>query len=342
MPRLPVAGGSDALTSASRLLSPEEIAVRAGSETAFLRLPAPATLFSERAIRLRQRAAGHPMRDYLLFAAEVAEAQHRTVAHYPEVALPDSAAIDAAESRIEPPLPVSTWRRDPAWQTGLHALLDTLAERLPAGAPAAAVVARLRATDAAEVERQADRLLAAIPVGLDVATAPLIGAGLQLYWSTLVDRTARTLGERAFGRTGTATRCPCCASPPTASVLRIGGDESGTRSLHCSLCSAQWHYVRIKCAHCESTKGIHYQTLEGRTEASAAGGAPAGRGPAVKAECCDTCKHYLKIVQMDVDAEVEPVADDLATLPLDLLLSESGYAPAGVNLLIVFGDPGGD
>jgi FdhE protein len=225
-------------------------------------------------------------------------------------------------------------------------MLAALSKRLPAGSPAAAVVERLRDADPAQVDLQADRVLAGIPVGLDVATAPMIAAGLQLYWSTLVDRTAQAHGARAFGRTGAATRCPCCGSAPTASVLRIGGDESGTRYLHCSMCGTQWHYVRIKCAHCESTKGIHYQTLEG-TEAAGKpvampGGSAARRGPAVKAECCDECGHYLKIVQMDVDAEVEPVADDLATLPLDLLLSEAGKTSAGVNPLIVFGDPGGD
>jgi formate dehydrogenase maturation protein FdhE len=38
--------------------------------------PQPATLFAERALRLRQLAAGHAMRDYLLLMAVVCEALH--------------------------------------------------------------------------------------------------------------------------------------------------------------------------------------------------------------------------------------------------------------------------
>lgn len=38
------------------------------------------------------------------------------------------------------------------------------------------------------------------------------------------------------------------------------------------------------------------------------------------------------------NAHVEPVADDLATLTLDLLVSDAGYQRHGTNLLLLFGD----
>ena len=38
------------------------------------------------------------------------------------------------------------------------------------------------------------------------------------------------------------------------------------------------------------------------------------------------------------DLHVEPLADDLATLTLDLLVSEAGFGRHGVNLLLLFGD----
>ena len=41
---------------------------------------------------------------------------------------------------------------------------------------------------------------------------------------------------------------------------------------------------------------------------------------------------------MDRDPHAEPVADDLATLTLDLLVSETGAQRHGVNLML-FGDP---
>jgi FdhE protein len=41
----------------------------------------------------------------------------------------------------------------------------------------------------------------------------------------------------------------------------------------------------------------------------------------------------------DRDPQVDAVADDLATLPLDLLVSEAGLQRHGVNLMLLFGDP---
>jgi len=55
----------------------------------------------------------------------------------------------------------------------------------------------------------------------------------------------------------------------------------------------------------------------------------------VRAECCDGCKSYLKIVAQDKDPHVDPVADDLATLALDMLADEAGYERAGPNLLLM-------
>jgi formate dehydrogenase accessory protein FdhE len=38
---------------------------------------------------------------------------------------------------------------------------------------------------------------------------------------------------------------------------------AGHRYLHCGLCATEWHMVRVKCTHCESTKGVAYQGIEG-------------------------------------------------------------------------------
>ena len=329
------------VTQAARLLTPEEIAVQAGQRTPFLRLP-ERSVFADRELRLRQLAAGHPMRDFLLFMTELARAQHERLQHYPAVALPDAAALDAASREGAPPLPALGWARDPAWRSELRALLDALLPRLasrPENAGVQAVVKALRACDDATLERQADRLLGGVVVGLDLGAAPLIAAGLQTYWTQLVLSTEAARGNdrlTPFGRTDDATLCPCCGSRPTASITRIGADESGYRYLHCALCSTQWHMVRIKCAHCDSTKGIGYQSLE------AVGGADRPSvvaKDAVQVETCDECGHYLKIVHMERDAHVEPVADDLASLTLDLLVSEAGRERHGVNLMLLFGDP---
>ena len=64
--------------------------------------------------------------------------------------------------------------------------------------------------------------------------------------------------------------------------------------------------------------------------------------PATEAETCDACGHYLKIVHMERDVNVEPVADDLGSVTLDLLVSEAGFRRHGINLMLLFGDDGTD
>lgn len=331
-----------ATATTTRLLSPEEIAVQAGQQVPYVRLPERATVFAERETRLRQLAAGHAMRDYLLFVADLVHGQHQALQRHPAVPLPDAACIDAAASAGRPTLAFADWPRDPAWRTALRTLLTDLAPRLAAGA-AREAVERTRALDDAALERFADRLLGGAVAGLDLAMAPLVAAGLQLYFTHLAIATQAERGDDRlppFGRTDDATRCPCCGSLPTASVNRIGGDAQGYRYLHCALCSAQWHMVRIKCSHCQGTKGIGYQGLEALPgHVPPATGAAAG---AVQAETCSECGHYLKILHMAKDNFVEPLADDLASLTLDLLVSETGLTRHGVNLMLLFGDAEGD
>jgi FdhE protein len=87
------------------------------------------------------------------------------------------------------------------------------------------------------------------------------------------------------------------------------------------MCETQWHMVRVKCSNCESTKGISYYAI-------------AGTSGAVKAEACDECGSYLKIVYMDKDPHVDPGADDLATLALDLMMGDGGKSRSGPNLFL--------
>jgi FdhE protein len=69
---------------------------------------------------------------------------------------------------------------------------------------------------------------------------------------------------------------------------------------------------------CESTAGIAYEELES--------------GPdTVKAETCESCHGYLKILHQHKNPQLEAVADNVATLGLDLLLRENGYRRGAVN-----------
>ena len=78
--------------------------------------------------------------------------------------------------------------------------------------------------------------------------------------------------------------------------------------------------MRVKCLACGSTKGIGYREVESE-----------GGKATIKAEVCDTCSGWLKILYQNLNASLEPVADDVASLGLDLLMGGSEYARKGLN-----------
>ena len=303
-----------------------------------MRLPDGPREFGQRQARLRSLATGHPMRDYLLFVAAIAAAQQRAIEALPALDLPDDSQLQANLDRFGVPLPAVGWPRDPRWREALRGILQQLSPVLESAASDR--VQRLAAESDVFYETQADRLLGGITLGLDLAAAPLIAAALQVYWVRLVAQTAERFGASIFERPAPGPSCPCCGVRPTASIVRIGGMEGGYRYLHCALCSAQWHLVRVKCSHCLSTKGIHYEALDPVDPARSGRGLERAPIAAVRAECCDECGHYLKILSMEKDPDIDPVADDLATVALDLLVSEAGKVSAGTNLMLLYGDPG--
>jgi FdhE protein len=308
------------MTQIHSILPAEQIAAGRAGEIPFLRLPDVRSLFADRARRLRQLAGDYPLGDYLLFVARVADAQQALLGALPPIMLPNVADMARAHEHGMAPLAAISFRREPVWCDMLRRMLRRLADEVEGGLRDTLV--KLEGMRNDYYEAQASKLLAGVTLGLDRAHAPLIGAALQVYWSHLVT----VLGEDGFPPLDVPTLCPCCGSRPTASIARIGGESSGYRYLHCSLCSAEWHYVRIKCSNCESTKGIHYYGIEGGSDA-------------VKAECCDECGTYRKILYQDKDPHVDPVADDLASLALDLLVAEQhGKRLAGVNFMLIHGE----
>ena len=141
---------------------------------------------------------------------------------------------------------------------------------------------------------------------------------------------AAAIDARQAPYTEPASICPVCGSAPVASVLRIGGNIAGHRYLHCSLCATEWHMVRIKCSHCESTKGVRYQGAED---------AEGKIGEVVQAETCTACHTYRKLVNQEKDPYAEPLADDLASLTLDLLMGDTDFSRASGNPLLFIEKP---
>ncbi len=298
------------------IIRPGQFEVAAG-DIPELRLP-DFQPFARRARRLRQLAAGHSLGDYLIFAAALAEAQQEQLDGLPALPMPDADLLTRCREHGMPPLALGGWPRDPVWRIVVIQLVDALEEIAPA--PARAAFARLRKAGDEWLESQADRLLEGDRQGLDVACAPVIGAALQVYWTRL----AAALDTVWIARPESHGLCPVCGSPPVAGVVR-GDADHGLRYLHCALCGTEWHVVRAQCSHCDNDKGIVYYTVEDRKDP-------------VQAEACPECGSYLKLCRMDQDPDVEPSADDLASLALDLLMSEEGFARSGVNYLMVQGE----
>ena len=46
----------------------------------------------------------------------------------------------------------------------------------------------------------------------------------------------------------------------------------------------------------------------------------------VKAESCDECRTYAKMIYQMHDPKLDPFADDLASLGLDLMVAEAGWS----------------
>jgi len=283
-------------------------------EIPFLLLPERNT-FQARAARLSALAEGHALADYLRFLAALARAQHESLSLFRDVLLPEAQELERCREHGMPPLGTRGWNRDPVWREALRFILTELeAGALPEGTHA--TIGRLKDTDDASLERLAEAIFAGDNhEGLDRAAVPFIGAALQAYWLHLVT----VLGAGAFGRLDIPHLCPACGSAPMASVVSSGSDH-GLRYLTCPLCNMRWHAVRIKCVFCDTTKGIGYYGIEGGSAA-------------VKAESCDTCHGYLKILYMEKDPNVEALADDVASMALDVLMAESGITRRGTNFL---------
>ena len=330
-----------------RLLEPGEIESLDHNAIPRLLLPQARGLFTARAARLRQLAnneitgipVGESMQGYLRLMAALVDAQAAVAVSLPAetFALPDAAEITLSLDHNMPPLPVSG-ARPASWRTVFAAILDQLEPLAKEQPQMAGVLAQLRELDAAQLEGGADAVLAELTEGVDPLHAPFIAAALQVVWAMR----ASQLDSPAVQPLVTNTLCPVCGSHPVASVIRIGGQSQGYRYLHCSACASEWHMVRVKGSCCEHTSRIAYQSLEAADDKTVAAADPAlinkANDPSkvARAETCEDCKTYRKIFNQEHDFNVEPLADDLASLTLDLLVGEAGYARASGNPLLWF------
>ena len=133
---------------------------------------------------------------------------------------------------------------------------------------------------------------------------------LREYQASQADRTSGAIGPT----------CPFCHSKPVAGILRGEGDGA-KRSLLCSLCATEWEYRRIVCPNCgeedkEKLPIYHAPEIDH-----------------VRIEACDTCRTYIKSVDLTKNGRAVPVVDELATVTLTLWAEDHNYAKLERNLL---------
>lgn len=118
----------------------------------------------------------------------------------------------------------------------------------------------------------------------------------------------------------TSFLCPFCNRKPAGGVLRQQGD-GGRRSLLCGFCLTEWDFRRVICPGCgeEDHAKLPVYTAE--------------ELPYIRVECCDTCKTYIKTIDLTKNGLADPLVDELASVPLNLWAQEHGYAKLHPNLL---------
>jgi FdhE protein len=139
------------------------------------------------------------------------------------------------------------------------------------------------------------------------------------YARVMAQADAEARARAAKIEAGVQPVCPFCGEKPVAAVLRPEGD-GGKRFLLCSLCFTEWEFRRLLCPHCgeEDKDKLPVYTAE--------------EFPHVRVEACDTCKVYLKAVDLTKNGLAVPEVDELASVALDLWASDHGYTKLQTNL----------
>ena len=142
---------------------------------------------------------------------------------------------------------------------------------------------------------------------------------LQPYARWLIDSGARpNCREIANERI-----CPFCGGNPQVSCLRVkeSSSESGNRDLICATCLSSWEFRRVVCVSC------------GEERPAKLGYFHSPEFDHIRVEACDTCKHYIKGVDLTRVGFAEPLVDDIYGAPLDLWAREHGYRKIELNLV---------
>jgi formate dehydrogenase maturation protein FdhE len=117
--------------------------------------------------------------------------------------------------------------------------------------------------------------------------------------------------------------CPFCGGMPQVSFMqaREGSAESGNRDLICATCLTSWQFRRVVCANC------------GEERPAMLGYFHSPEFDHIRIEACDTCKHYIKGIDLTRLGFAAPLVDEIYSASLDLWAREHGYTKIELNLV---------
>ncbi len=247
-------------------------------------------LFEKRAARAEALSASAPaVQEPLLFAAKLFRLQGRL-----------AAAISA--------------RHADAPFSGGVADLPRLLDLLPPLLSFAAADGPAELAEAAEARAKDDPATAA--------------ARLRVYWEggrdALEDYLSRAFLRpfaEALARAGIAAdrprhegHCPACGSAPIVSFRKELPESNGAaRFLACGLCGTEWAFNRIRCPSCQEENPAKLPGFQSDVHKN------------VRIEACETCRRYVKSIDLTLDARPLPEVDDLVSLAMDLWAIEEGW-----------------
>src|SRR5262245_21993550 len=282
----------------------------------FVQLPDPLRIFTKRTERLRSLVAGHDLAAYLYFLAGLTDAQLRVLPQLPEPEMPALEVLARAKEHAMPPLDRGGFKVGAAFEATVERILS-IVTTLEMPVAASEALDRLKANHSEDRNAMIHSVLAdSIPVEA-LAEHIFLAAALQVHFS----RMAQRLDKDALVPVGDGA-CPACGAPPVASIIVAWPGAVGSRFCSCSLCGTLWNFIRARCTICGSTDKIAFQEIEGSDGVS-------------KAETCEACRSYVKVLYQQKNPALDPVADDVASLGLDLLVRDAGYRRGGVNPFLV-------
>jgi FdhE protein len=140
----------------------------------------------------------------------------------------------------------------------------------------------------------------------------LLGSLLRFSLFPALTQLAAELAPLRGAATWAPTYCPTCGSWP------LLGEHRGLeqlRYLRCGLCAAEWQVDRLLCPFCGTREhaDLGYLHVEGADHQ--------------RAVTCEQCRGYLKVLAtLGPLKPLDLLVQDLATLPLDMIALERGYA----------------